>query len=190
MRAAQSQSLLAAVRRLPEKDLRAVLARAATDTVPTIEETFALAWLPMRIHMDLSDAVRDTIGPDRSLELWRTTMTTSFQRPLLKNFLRMTTNLLGVTPMSLFKRGESIYEHITRDIGKIRFDPTGPNSGVVELTEFPADQFRFICYVEGLQGCLTACFDVCRATGTVRVTRHDDRRGEVTYALEWSEPGA
>ena len=99
MRAAQSQSLLAAVRRLPEKDLRAVLAGTAKETVPTIEETFALAWLPMRIHMDLSDAVRDTIGPDRSLELWRTTMTTSFQRPLLKNFLRMTTNLLGVTPV-------------------------------------------------------------------------------------------
>jgi hypothetical protein len=190
MRAAQAQSLLAAIRRLPKRDVDAVFARTAEGTLSTIEGTLALGWVPMAVHMDLSDALRDTLGPERSLELWRTTMTTSFERPLLRGFVRMTTNLLGVTPMSLFRRGESIYEHVTRDVGKMRFEPTGPTSGVAELQGFPASRFNFACYVEGTQGCLLACFDICRAIGTATVTRLDDVRGEAVFALEWTERSA
>lgn len=187
MRAAQTQSLLAAVRRLPSNERSEVLAQLRSDTVPEIESGVAVAWLPMSIHMELSDALRATVGPTRNVEIWRRTMTASFDRPFLRGFVRMTTSLLGLSPLSLFRRAESIYGHVTRDVGSIHFESTGKSEGVVELRGYPARELSFPCYVEGLQGCLLACFDVCRTDGRVTVHDQDDRAGEATYHLIWDE---
>jgi len=185
MRAAQAQSLLAAVRRLPARERVAVLEQLDPRTLPAIESCLAVAWVPMFVHMDLSDALRDVVGPVRNVEVWRSTMTASFNRPFLRGFVHMTTSLLGLSPSSLFRRGESIYGHVTRDIGSIRFVSAGSNEGLIEMEGFPASEFTFPCYVEGLHGCLLACFDVCRSDGRIIVTGQDARAGSATYHAIW-----
>jgi hypothetical protein len=187
IRAAQTQSLLHTVRRLPPPVQRDILGRIGPRAVEEIESNLPVVWVPMELHMDLSDAIRDVVGPERNVELWRETMAEAFQRPLLRGFVAMATSLFGVTPFSLLRKGANIYEHITRDVGHLQFELTGPTEGLVYLHEFPAKRFRFVCYIEGLQGCLLAGLDIAGRHGVVSVASHDDLRGDVKYRLRWEE---
>lgn len=186
MRAAQSQSLLATVKRLPASERDAILRRTGVHTIEAIAGTLAVSWVSMTHHMRLSCAIRDELGSERNVELWQKTMVQSFDRPFLRGFISMTTSLLGVSPTSILKRGGSMYEHITRDVGAMRWEPSGEREGDATLSGFPADRYDFSCYVEGLHGCLQATLNICNARGTVAVSRRDDARGDVRYRLVWS----
>jgi hypothetical protein len=186
MRAAQTQSLLAAVERLPAADrtkIRALIGEAAIDRVL---DALSVTFLPMSLHMHVSDCIRDVVGPGRNVDVWRETMLFAFDRPLLRSFVEMTTRIFGVSPSGLFKRAQKVNELITRNAGSLSFEPTGPHSGTMTLTGFPAHQFRFICYVEGLAGCLEATLALCRCTGSVKVLEQA-ADGRVSYAIEWRE---
>jgi hypothetical protein len=186
MRAAQSQSLLATVKRLPTAEKGAILERASTATIEAIDGTLPLGWVSMTHHMRLSCAVRDELGTERNIELWRKTMVSSFERPFLRGFISMTTSLFGVSPASIFKRGGSMYEHITRNVGSMRYEPRSDNEGDCILSQFPAGLHDFSCYVDGLKGCLDATITICNSRGTVSVVERDDVRGDIRYRASWS----
>ncbi len=114
-------------------------------------------------------------------------MAASFDRPLLKGFVQMSTNLFGLTPLSLLRQGDRIYGQITRDLGALGFEARGSGSaGDMTLRGFPADRYRFVCFVEGLQGCIAACFPLAGGRGEVIVEDRDEARGAVRYRLRWT----
>lgn len=184
MRAAQTQSLLAAVRRLPPSDGHKILDAIGEGDVEEAKAKLPVAWLPMSLHMRISDAVRDVVGPEQNVAVWRETMRYSFDRPLLKSFVALTTGIFGVTPRGLFNRAEKLNELITRGCGEMSFSDMGEREGVLTLTGFPAHRYRFICYVEGLAGCLEATINMGRALGTVEVAEVTPG-GTARYNLRW-----
>lgn len=186
MRAAQSQSLLATVKRLAPAEKGAIFERTSAATIDAIDGTLPLGWVSMTHHMRLSCAIRDELGAERNIELWRKTMIRSFERPFLRGFISMTTSLFGVRPASIFKRGGNMYEHITRDVGAMRYEPRSDNEGDCILSQFPARLYDFGCYVDGLAGCLEATITICNARGTVSVVEREDVRGDVRYRVSWS----
>jgi hypothetical protein len=186
MRAAQSQSLLATVKRLPAREREPILQRTGATTLDAIAATLPISWVSMTHHMRLSCAIRDELGGPRNVELWCQTMEYAFKRPFLRGFVSMTTSLLGVRPTSLLKRGGRMYEHITRDVGAMRYEAISDSEGYASLRAFPADRYDFTCYVEGLTGCLEATIAICATGGRVVVVQRDDARGDVSYRVSWS----
>lgn len=184
MRAAQTQSLLAAIGRLPPQERDEILRRIGEADVERAEGALPIAWLPMSLHMNVSDHVRDVVGPERNVAVWRDAMLRTYERPFLRGFVSMTVSIFGLTPDGLFRRGDRIYEHITRALGAVRFEPIGPRSGSVELQGFPASRYRFICYIEGLAGCLAATIALCGEQDRVLVMRSDDT-GNASYRVSW-----
>ena len=53
------------------------------------------------------------------------------------------------------------------------------------LRGFPAKDFRFICYIEGLAGCLESTIAITRAIGEVTPLDADEKRGDVAYRVKW-----
>jgi hypothetical protein len=188
MRGAHTRSLFAAVQRLPEGERARVLAAAGSEVVTEIERAFGLSWLSMDIHMRLSDAVRDVVGPKRNAEVWRATMAMSYERPILKSFVHGAVDLFGLTPSTLLRQGPRVYEHLTRNLGKLTFDPGPRHEATVRLRGFPASRYRFACYVEGLAGCIESTVALGHATGEVVPRDVVESRGEVTYSVRWVEP--
>jgi hypothetical protein len=187
MRAIQTQLLLRSVERLPAADLAAITARCGRPALERIDAVLAVSWHPMSLHMLLSDATRDVIGPERAIQVWRETMGASFQRPLLRGFVEMSTNLFGVRPSSLLRQSDRVYGQITRDLGALQFelDPSDTR-GHLTLRGFPAARYRFICYVEGLMGCVESIFPLLGARGALTVESRDDARGDVRYRVTWT----
>lgn len=181
IRAAQSKALLAAVRDQPAGVRDDILARFPREDVEWLDGSLGLGWAAMELHMRLSDAIREVVGPDRNVEIWRATMGAVFAGPVLRGFVDLTTGLFGLSPIALLRRAETVYEHITRQLGRLTVEGKEPDRCTVTLSGFPSRSYQFVCYVEGLRGCLLSCFDVCRASGDVTVDHVDDARGHVRY---------
>jgi len=185
MRAAHTQSLIGSVRSLNLAERAPVMDAVGPARVAEIDGATPLLWLPMELHMRLSDALRDTVGAERNRRIWRSTMDASYDRPILHGFVSAAVDLFGVTPASLFRQTSRIYSHLTQGLGDLAFEATGSTSGRVILRGFPASDYRFICYVEGLAGCLESTISVTRAIGEVTPTDVDDTRGDVAYVVRW-----
>ncbi|MBL8741765.1 MAG: hypothetical protein JNK04_11745 [Myxococcales bacterium] len=174
------------MKRLSADEADAIFARATAPSLEAISSTLPLGWVSMTHHMRLSCAIRDELGTARNIELWKRAMVHSFERPFLRGFVSMTTNLLGLRPPSLLRRGGSIYSHVTRNAGAMHWDERGDKKGEAVLTGFPADRYDFSCYLEGLAGCIDATLSICNTHGSVRVVERDDARGDVRYHVEWA----
>jgi hypothetical protein len=186
IRAIQTQLLLRTVERLPTSERTAIGALVGGDALAEVDAPLPVAWHPMSLHMRLSDAIRDVVGPQRNVAVWEETMAACFERPILRGFVAMSTSLFGVSPLSLLRQADRMYVQLTRDLGLIRFRADGGGtSGVLALRGFPARRYRFICYVEGLMGCIQAAFPLANAEGTIDVIDHDEARGDVTYGVRW-----
>ncbi|NUP06773.1 MAG: hypothetical protein HOW73_12025 [Polyangiaceae bacterium] len=184
IRAALTQSLLAALRRLPSGEGKRILQAIPAHDIEEATAALAIGWLPMSLHMRISDAIRDAVGPERNVEVWRWTMRDAFGRPLLKSFVALTTGIFGVTPRALFRRAEKLNELITRSCGTFSYEEENERGGTLTLTGFPAHRYRFICYVEGLAGCLEAAVDLGRMPGTVQVEQVAPE-GTARYRVRW-----
>jgi hypothetical protein len=190
MRAAITQILLGGVERLPPVEREAITGRLGEADMRAIREALPVGWCPMDLHMRLSDAIRDTVGSARNLELWTATMSALFERPLLRGFVQTTTGLFGLKPGTFLRHVEKFELQIARDVGKLEgtVEPSG-GAGEVSLRGFPSSRFNFACYAEGLQGCITAILPLCHVRGRVTVAHQDDARGDVRYRVEWEGGG-
>ncbi len=184
MRAAQTQSLLVAISRMAAAEREEIFRRFGTTSLDEAKAALPLSWLPMTLHMKLSDALRDVGGPDAVVRGFRQAMAATFDRPILRSFVSMTTGIFGMTPHGLLVRVDRVYEQMTKNLGELAYVSQGPNAGEVTLTGFPAREFSFDCYVDGLQGCLLAGLDVWKVRGEVTVLSRS-AAGSVTYQLRW-----
>ena len=155
IRAALAGSMLEHVRNMPAQDRDAILKLVPEDVVETVANTIPLAWIPMATHMALVDPVRDVVGSKRNVELWHATVLAYYQRPLLRGVTSMATRLFGMKPRALVKLLPRAYAVSTRNLGEV---VTIEEHDVVftELRGFPASQFRFSNYVQGMLGSTTA----------------------------------
>ena len=186
IRAAQTQSLLTAISRLGLAERTKIMALVDPRATEAILAELPMAWVPMHQHMHVSDAAREVLGSQGLVRLFRETMLSSFDRPLLRTFLTMTFGIFGVTPGGLIKRSNKIYEHVTRELGTLSMATVEDARARLTLVGFPADQFSFDCYVDGLAGCLEATLAFARAEhGQVRVVAQENATGKVTYELSW-----
>jgi hypothetical protein len=188
MRAALTQSLLHhAVETLPAAERDAVRALVGPAGLAAIDALLPISWAPMVLHMRLCDAIRDVVGPERNVAVWRAAMTAACDHPVLRGILRMSSSLLGASPFSLLRPIDRIYTHVTRGLGAARFESVqGSAAGIVALRGFPADRFRFQCYVEGATGSFQSFLQLCRATGEITVIDRDDARGDVRLVVRWA----
>jgi hypothetical protein len=175
---------------LPKATRDEVRTRLGGDAIAAIEGYLPIGWAPMSLHMRLSDVVRDLVGPARNVDVWHVTMTAALARPLLRGFVQASIDLFGLTPVAFLRQSDRIYTHLTRDLGVVRFElegrqPSEDSSGNVDLTGFPADRYRFICFVEGLLGCIQSFLATGTQTTHVVVADVDERRGRVRYRVTW-----
>lgn len=188
IRAGFTQALLEGIERLPREEREAVLDRVAPQSLETIRGILPIAMIDFAPHMDLSNAITDTVGSENTVELWSGVMLRMFDRPLMRSFVRMSMSLFGISPASLYRQSNRIYAHLTRELGVLRSESQGPGHELVVLDGFPADRWRLQTYVEGLHGCLQGAIRVAQRPGDVVVLEVDEAAGRVRYEARWTEP--
>ena len=185
MRAARTQALLRVVLDMRPSDRQRVLDTFGSRRLEEVRSALPIAWLPMRLHMVLSEGLRDVVGPVGALKAYREAMKATFDRPLLRNFVNLTAGIFGLTPKGLLGRSKEVYQLVTRGAGTLKHASLGVLESEVSLEQFPAASFSLDCYAEGLQGSLLAAVDLCKLAGQVEITRRDPG-GNVTFRVTWT----
>jgi hypothetical protein len=185
IRAAMTQSLLTATRKLSTREANEVLAALEPAEVERIEQAIAVAFLPMSLHVKLSETLYDTAGSARFIAISRAVVASALKRPLFTGFVDMTARLFGTGPMQLLGQGPRLYDLSTRDLGRIEFEPRTPSECIIRLEDFPSRQFRFEVFVLGVQGATHSLVDLFRMEAEVEVIARDAPAGraELRVAL-------
>ncbi len=186
MRATHTKSLLRSVRKLLTNEQTQILSAFGAEGAEKIDATIGVGWLPMTLHMKLSDAIRAVIGSSRNIQIWRETMTETYDRVLLRGFIDASVDLFGLTPASLFRQGPYIYRQLTRGLGELTVEEQDDKeSSIVSLAGFPSHDFDLVCYSEGLIGCLESSITRGRGKGTVTLIDFDQERGDLRFHAVW-----
>jgi hypothetical protein len=183
LRAVLSQAVLDLVDR--SEAATEILRRVDPTVVEEVRDVLPVAWLPMQLHMDISNAAWDVAGAEFVRKAHRVGMSETYRRPLLKNFLSMTTSLFGFTPIALFKRGDGIFRLVTRGLGSVTTSVGEPRSPELHLRGFPCRDFDFARFIEGLGGSIESVLDFCSVGGEVRVIGQNLAAGEASFKLTW-----
>jgi hypothetical protein len=186
MRATHTKSLLRSVRKLLTNEQTQILSAFGGEGAEKIDATIGVGWLPMTLHMKLADAIRAVLGSSRNIQIWRETMTETYDRVLLRGFIDASVDLFGLTPASLFRQGPYIYRQLTRGLGELSVEEQDDKeSSIVSLADFPSRDFDLVCYSEGLIGCLESSITRGRGKGSVTLTDLDQERGDLRFHAVW-----
>ncbi len=184
MRSAFGPALLGQVEGLERSERDAVLARVSASTREHYERAMAISWTDMDVHMELSDAIRDVIGPERNVSLWAEAMAELANRPLLSGFVRHLGARFGVDPGSIYVQTARLWQHLCRGVGQLEAVVDG-RSATAKLRGFPVADHQFICFVEGTHGCFLGIVRPLQAKPQVERVAVDLEGGNVTYRIEW-----
>jgi len=184
MRSAFGPALLGQVGGLDPVERDAIRSRVADSTLEHYAGAMAIGWTSMALHMELSDAIRDVVGPERNVELWTEAMAHMTNRPLLSGFLRHVGGRFGVHPGSIYTQTARLWQHLCRGVGELEAT-IDARCATAELRGFPVEDHEFICFVEGLDGCLRGIVRPLHVEPEVERLEVDLERGRVKYEISW-----
>jgi hypothetical protein len=166
-----------------------VRARLAPDTLGTLERSSRLAWLPIEIDVELTDAVYAELGAARAHALFRRNLTAALDTPILRSLAHGALRLFGASPERLFGWAPKAYMQLYRDAGAMRFESDGPGAARLELSLLPAAVAASRDYLDGVAAAVAAGFDLMGVDGEVRIERLDPAGRRACLRLQWEVRG-
>jgi hypothetical protein len=179
-----ARTCLRQVRALPQA--AAILTRAGSEAVETIEECNAFAWIPAAPYHELLVAIRAELGPDGNRDFWRAWVEPFVKTPLIKLAFESLRDIakLGPGPLLGFVpkfRGLSL-----RNAGTLTITIDDERrEAIVRVTEAPSEWWARGAQIEALVGCLHGAFDLSGVPGVITVEEADVERGRATLRMTW-----
>jgi hypothetical protein len=165
-----------------------VRARLAPSTLATLERSSRLTWLPIEVDVELTHAIYAELGAGRARELFRRSLSTALEAPILRSLVQGALRIFGATPARFFGWAPKAYAQLYRDAGAMRFERDEPGSARLELSGLPPVVAASRDYLDGMGGAVAAGFDVMGVKGEVTLERLDVSAGTACFRLSWEEP--
>src|SRR5690606_10752912 len=108
----------------------------AAGIVSAIQAAVSVAWLPIELDVELTDAVERVAGRARMREWSRNAIVRSTEGPLLRPMLSALTRM-GMTPHSAFKRVPYGWSLIYRGCGDLSYEAVGPKEVLIIQRDAP-----------------------------------------------------
>jgi len=164
-----------------------VRARLAPATREALERSSRLAWLPIEVDVELTDAIYAELGATRAREMFRRNLSAALDTPILRSLAQGALRIFGASPARLFGWAPKAYAQLYRDSGEMRFESEGPGAARLELSGLPSAIARSRDYLDGMASAFAAGFDLMGIKGEVTVERIDPAGLRATYRLVWEE---
>lgn len=168
MRAGFLRSNLVSLALLPEREC-AELARARDAIEAAVEGRAPTAWLPVELDVELSRAVQDQYGPERTRQWVKDALADSTSGPVLRP-LFAALQALGFTPVRALERTPRIWSMIYRDCGTCEVTGASEGQGECVIRDLPA-MLQEHWYLSGVAGGLEGLLDLAGADRALVSTR-------------------
>jgi hypothetical protein len=165
-----------------------VCARIQPASAERLQSSSRIAWLPVAIDVELTEALFAELGAARARAQLRDNLRRSFDLPVLRNLLDTAVRLLGRDPERVLRWAPQVWSQLYRDSGALRYVPIGPGDSRMELSDLPDVITRSRDWLDGTAAAISAVFDVLRTSGDVHLADVDPiartARFEVTWKVE------
>lgn len=186
VRAAFTQAALATADSL-EGDLGArIRAAVPPASLEQIVSTTRLDWLSADLDMDVTEAVHQVLGPERSAHFWKGSLLDVMETPLLKPLIDGAIAIFGLSPGNLLKWAPRIWEAIYRNCGTLTLTAAGTATAEVVYESIPPALRRSPDFIEALRASFETVFVLAQVQGVVVVEEMDLTHGRAVYAFSWA----
>jgi len=182
-------SLTALSERDPERAER-VASRLTAATRDRLSRTSRIAWLPIEIDVELTDAIYAELGASRAREFFHHNLAGFLDGPVLRSLTQGALRLFGASPVRFFGWAPKAYAQLYREAGEMRFGSEEPGTAWLTIERLPPCTVAGPSYVDGMAASIAAGFDVLGIKGEVCVESRVPEAGSVRFRLAWEEEGA
>jgi hypothetical protein len=164
---------------------RAAEQRVKPASLQAIEQAARVAWLPVELDIEVTEAVAAEAG-EEGLRAWaRQAMIENLGGPLLGSFLQAALRLFGRNPHRIIKKGSSAFESVMRGCGQIHVEDPHDHSFRVVLGRVPGVLLRSPVYLRGIAGSLEAVLSVANIAGEVVTESIVAAERRAVYRVRW-----
>ncbi len=164
--------------------------RVGEAATASVRKASSLDWIPVRLTLDICDAILTVLGEEGARNFWAELMFDSYDRGLLKPLTAIARDGIEGTngPAALLKMAPRAWALSSRGCGEIKL-VTRPGASELELSS--ESLLPVIIRSRGFHcvfwGACRAMLDQFRTPGTVEVTRESDGETErLIYRVEMS----
>lgn len=184
MRASHIDSNLRSLAALGEERQRAILAQVP-EVVRAVDTASRVAWLPLELDVQLTDAVERTCGREPMKRWARDAITRSAEGWLLRPVL-VGLSALGITPEGALQRVPSGWPLVYRDCGEVHYQHADPHGITLVHSDVPAAMIESPTYLQGIAGAFEGVAEIGGARQVRSSVDVDRERGLVFYRCEWA----
>jgi hypothetical protein len=171
--------------------------RSALDdaTLTTVECAGPLAWLPIRVNLELSHCVAEVLGEERFESFVQELMRRTYTESTVHRLIHAAIGLLGFDPGSFARLVPHAYGLLFRACGAWRVERVGEAFDGDEavstliLEQLPQECVRDRIWIKSVGCSLYALLVVAEADGRVELDSVDEESRSVRFRLSWT-PGA
>ncbi|MDQ3033619.1 MAG: hypothetical protein M3Y87_14465 [Myxococcota bacterium] len=183
MRASHLKSNLESLADLGVEHEQAVRS-AVADVVRQIEESSRVAWLPLELDLELTDAVDRHVGRERMKRWGREAIARSAQGPLLRP-LMLGLQAMGLTPHTALKRAPYAWTLIYRGCGDLEYQHAGEREIVLVHDRVPTAMLRSTSYLHGIAGAFDGAIEIGGGLDIESEVEHDVQAKRAIYRHGW-----
>ncbi|GAB5548483.1 MAG: hypothetical protein SangKO_082430 [Sandaracinaceae bacterium] len=182
MRASYTQSSVRMTERLPPEEARRVVAAVRDETWSAIRSASSLAFLDMRMHLEVDAALYEVLGRERYAKACARLTLELMQKPLFAPVTRG--RLLRGHPERLLRRLPMTWALIFRDVGQVEVDDL--DGGLrLSMRDLPVLVRHDEAFLVGVMGTLEGVGEACGVHIDVAVDETQRGLGAITLRLRW-----
>lgn len=186
MRANWAKFTVRCAKRAVEPQRGALLSAIPDALRAEIREAGSLDWIPARVFVELSEALRTGVGSLAARAFWRQSLRDAIRHPFMQPLARGAIFLWGKTPSALVKRTPQAWQLVSRNCGELKAVESGAQNAITLRIEHVPP----VCRKQGLllmwEGGLMAELDAVDAEGSIVV--HGEQfssTGSAELSLSW-----
>jgi len=187
VRARFCQEWLAAIAKEEEPYRSRFLARVTGGMREQIEGAARVSWLPISVHVDLSEIQLETFGIARAHDYYRRAFATSLRGPVLGPLMLTAARLLGLSPTSFVRWASHAYDAAFKNAGGVVGEVLGPSRARLVYSSLPQVCTVSDAWMTSSQGSAYGAYDVLGVAGVVRLDTRARAEGRMVLELEWGD---
>lgn len=176
---------LAAVRRLPPSKQDAVLA-GLESLVDTIEQVSSMAWLPVAVNLQLTDAVFRALGEEAADAFYQNWLKRQMSAPAFAGLVRTALSVFRFDTASLAKWIPKAFDLMYRDYGSFVIDTVSSLQVNVELRDVPRELLTHGAWQRSVCSGMYALFFLTGVKGTVELAEVSPKQRSLSFKLCWA----
>lgn len=161
------------------------LARVTGEMREQIQGASRVAWLPLSVHVELSEIQLETFGVARAHDYYRRAFADSLKGPVLGPLVLTAARLLGLSPASFVRWASRAHEAGFKNAGAVVGEVLGPCHARLEYSRLPGICTASDAWLASTQGSAYGAYDVLGVEGVVRLDTRDRANGRMLVELEW-----